>query len=78
MQRLFDLRRQRRELIVDDDDAVVAGRDADVAPGAGKHVHRAGGLRHLDLDFAEMLLGKEGGGGESGQDDDPFANGAGL
>ncbi len=59
VQRLADLRRERRELVVDDDDAVVADRDADVAAGAGEHVHGAGDLRHLDLDLAEVLLGEE-------------------
>ena len=34
VQRLADFRRERRELVVDDDDAVVADRHADVAAGA--------------------------------------------
>ena len=55
-ERLLDLGRQRRELVVDDDDAVLADRRADVAAGAGEHVDALRQLLRLDDDLAEVLL----------------------
>ena len=60
IQSLNDLRGERGILIVDDDDAILTGRDADVSAGALEHVYRAGDLRDLDLDFAEILLREDG------------------
>ena len=69
---------RRRELIVDDYDAVVAGRDADISSGTGEHVHRARDFLDLDLHLAEILLGEGRGGGESCEDDHQFTHDAGL
>ena len=54
-----NFRRERRELIVDDYDAVGAGRYADVAARSLKHVDRSGDLADLDFNFAEILLLRE-------------------
>ena len=63
----LDLVRQRRVLAVDHEDAVGAGRDADVAAGAGQHLDAFGELLGLDLDLAEILLGDGGEGREGGE-----------
>lgn len=58
--RVLDFRNERGVLVVDDHDAVVTNRDADVAAGTLQHVHRAGDLDDFDLDFAEVLgLGRQ-------------------
>ena len=62
-----DLVGQRRELIVDDQDAVLAGRDADVAARAGQHVDRTGDVLGGDLDGREVLLRRGRRGEESGR-----------
>ena len=72
----LDLRCQGRELVVDDDDAVLAGRDADVAARTGQHVDRAGHRLGLDLDLAEVLvLGKRGSGEEERSEENSLAHG---
>ena len=48
--------RERGELIVDNHDAVVADRDADVAARSLKHVDRSRDFLDFDLDLAEILL----------------------
>ena len=57
----LDLGRERRELVVDQEDAVVADRDADVAARALQHVEAVGQLGRLDLDLAPVaVLGRRG------------------
>jgi len=55
-QRFLDLWRQRRELVIDDHDAVFADRDADVASRSLQHIHGSGDLLDLDLHFAEITF----------------------
>ena len=52
----LDFRSKRRILVVDDHDAVVACRDANISSSSLQHVNRAGNFLHLDLNFAEILL----------------------
>ena len=52
-----DLVGQRRELIVDHQDAVVADEQADVAAGTFEHVDIARDVSTLDLDFGKVALG---------------------
>ena len=56
LQRGLNLVRQRRVLVVDDHDAVLADGRADVAARALQHVDVAGDLGDLDLHFAEVLV----------------------
>ena len=63
LQRGADLVGERRELVVDDEDAVVARRDADVAARALQHVDVAGDLGRLDLHLREVPLLRRGGAG---------------
>ncbi len=53
-----DLLGQRRVLVVDQEDAVRAGRDADVATPAHQHVDAVGDLDRLDLDVLHVLLSR--------------------
>ena len=46
---------QRRVLVVDDEDSVVADEDSDVAARAEQHVHTRGDPLRLDLDCVEVL-----------------------
>jgi membrane associated rhomboid family serine protease len=55
-----NLRRQRRELIVDDHDAVLADRHADVSALALEHVNVARDLLGLDHDRGEGVVGRRG------------------
>ena len=48
-----DLVGERRKLIVDDQKAVVANRDADISARAFEHVNVAGDFRRLDLHFGK-------------------------
>ena len=47
---------QRRELIVNDQDAIRTDGNADVSAAAFKHVHVARDMRRLDLDLGKILL----------------------
>src|SRR6185503_1817138 len=51
LQGCFDLVGKRCVLIVDDQNAVITYRDADVSAGALEHVHVAGNFRYLHLNF---------------------------
>jgi hypothetical protein len=55
-ERGFDLVGERRELIIDEDDSVVADREADIAASALQHVNIAANLADLDLYFAEVIF----------------------
>jgi hypothetical protein len=67
LERGADLVGERRELVVDDHDAVLADRCSDVAARTFQHVHAARDLRDLDLDLAEILLLGACGARDSGQ-----------
>jgi len=58
-ERGFDPIGQRRELIIDQDDAIVADREPDVAARALEHVNIAGNLADLDFYFVEVILGHQ-------------------
>ena len=57
-ERGFDLFGQRRELVVDDEYAIVTHGHADVPARAFQHVNVFGNGDHLDLDLGEILLRK--------------------
>ena len=57
-QRSLDLLRQRRELVVHDQDPVRTRRNANVSAGAFKHVNIAGDWSCLDLDIRKIALGE--------------------
>jgi hypothetical protein len=69
-----DLVAERRVLVVDHENRVHPGRDADVAAGAGQHVHGVGKLRRSHLDLGEIGLRRRRKGREGGQDGDARAN----
>src|SRR5206468_2360994 len=56
LERGFDLFRKRRELIIDNDDAVLTDREADIPTLALQHVNIAANLADLDLYFAEVIF----------------------
>ncbi|HSS98287.1 MAG TPA: hypothetical protein VLK33_14710 [Terriglobales bacterium] len=56
LKRSFDLVRQRRELVINDDDAVVPYGSTNVATVPFQHVHIACNLSHLHLYFAEIVV----------------------
>ena len=58
--RRLDLRRQRRELVVDHEDRIVTDRQAQVAAFANHHVRRVGQLFGLDFDLCKVLLRERG------------------
>ena len=60
-QRGGDFFGERREFVVDDDDAVFADRRGDVAAGAFEHIDVAGHFRDFDLDFGEIFVLSAGG-----------------
>jgi hypothetical protein len=47
---------ERSVLIVNDHNAIIANRSANVAPGPGEHVNVAGDCRDFDLHLAEVLI----------------------
>ena len=47
---------ERREFVVNDDDAVFADRRGDIAARAFEHIDVAGNFGDFDLDFGEVLL----------------------
>ena len=51
-----DLVGERRELVVDDDVAVLAVGQANIAAGAEQHRHTGRNALHLDLDLGVILL----------------------
>jgi len=58
-ERLLDSFGQRRVLIVDHHDAVIADRSPDVAARPLEHVDVAGNFRDFDLNFAEVPVLRE-------------------
>src|SRR5262249_32793494 len=64
-----DLVGERRELIVDDEDAVGPREHADVAAGAREHPDVAGDLRRLALDLREAVAWRRR--GERGEGHEP-------
>jgi hypothetical protein len=56
-ERRQDFAGERRELIIHNQRAVFADRDADVPAGAFKHVNIFCDVNGLDLDFGKILLG---------------------
>src|SRR3954471_17463626 len=52
----FDLGRERRELIVDDDNAIFAHGDTNVSTCSLQHVYRSGDRHDLDLDLGETVI----------------------
>src|SRR5580700_2417167 len=67
-QRVLNLVGQRGVLVIDDDDAVVADRRANVSARALQHVNIASHSRDLHLHFAEVLFlsGSQGTGEQTG------------
>src|SRR5262249_6262067 len=63
----FDLVGQRRELIINDQDAVRADRYSDVSAGTFQHIDVAGDHRGLYLDFGKILPLSEGKAGKQAQ-----------
>src|ERR1051325_1608223 len=55
-ERGFDLVGERGELIIDQDYAVAACREADIPARAHQHVNSAANLADLDLYFAEVIF----------------------
>ena len=56
LQRRANLVSERRKLIVNDQDPIVADRHADISAGAFKHVNVAGNFRYFDLNLRKVLL----------------------
>src|SRR5208283_4933682 len=56
LERLLNSFRQRCVLIVDNHDAVIADRSANVASRSHQHINTAGDFRDFDLNFAEVMI----------------------
>jgi hypothetical protein len=56
LDRGFNFRRKRRELVIDNENSVGPDRYADVAARSGEHINVPGNMRRFDLNFREVLL----------------------
>ena len=54
--RRFNFRRQRRELVINQEYAVRPDRQAHIAAGTDEHIHRIAQLVGFDFNFVELLL----------------------